>query len=298
MKFIYSPRYEIDIGAHVFPMMKYRRVAERLCDEIPATKSHFLEPSPATDQDILLAHHGPYVHKLKLGTLSADDIARLELPWTPALIEASWLCAGGTILAAQTALEEGAAVHIGGGFHHAFASHGEGFCAVNDIAIGIRHAQAMGKIRRALVVDLDVHQGNGTASIFESDPDVFTFSMHQRNNYPYVKPPGSLDIELEDGCADDEYLALLAGALAKIEKQFTADLLLYVAGADPSEHDQLGGLAITMEGFKRRDAMVFDFAQRHGLPLAAVLAGGYALNQEDTVAIHFKMAAEAYRRWK
>lgn len=298
MKFFTSPKYHVDIGPHVFPTLKYQRIAERLRREIPETAPLFREPKPAADEDILRVHTPDYVRKLKTGKLSYFELQTLELPWSPALVEASWICAQGTMDAVAEALHAGASIHIGGGFHHAFADHGEGFCVLNDVAIGIRRAQADKKIEKALVVDLDVHQGNGTAAIFSADPSVFTFSMHHANNYPVIKPPGSLDINLDDGCGDDAYLEILADALGnKITKRFTADLLVYVAGADPYEHDQLGGLGITLQGFARRDAMVFNYAQRLGIPLVGVLAGGYAENFEDTVAIHYNMAAEAFRRW-
>ncbi len=293
MRFFYSPKYEVDIGLHVFPTQKYRLVVEALLKANPEAAALLTQPQPASDEDVLRVHTKEYVHKLKTGTLSRTEEAWLELRWSQPLVLASWLCAGGTIAACGEALKSGCAIHIGGGFHHAFADHGEGFCVVNDIAIGIRWAQAHKLMRKALVVDLDVHQGNGTAAIFAADPDVFTFSMHQWNNYPVVKPPSSLDINLDDGCLDREYLDLLDDALGKIEKRFKPDLIIYVAGADPYEHDQLGGLGITLEGFRQRDRMVFDWAKRRGIPVMAVLAGGYAQNPADTVRIHQQMLQQA-----
>jgi acetoin utilization deacetylase AcuC-like enzyme len=226
------------------------------------------------------------VYKLKNGSLSAAEILRMEIPYSKELVEACWLAAGGSILAGQRALADGWSASIGGGFHHAYADHGEGFCVIHDVAVAIRRLQFDRAIETAMVVDTDVHQGNGTASIFGSDGDVFTLSIHQENNYPYPKPPSTVDIDLPDGIGDDDYLSILEKHLRAAFHDFKAQILFYVAGADPYREDQLGGLALTMEGLARRDALVFDYAHRHGVPVAITLAGGYARNVNDTVKIH------------
>ena len=206
-----------------------------------------------------------------------------------------WLCAGGTLRTAQAALRDGAAVHLGGGFHHAFPDHGEGFCLIHDVAIAIRMLQRERAIRRALVVDLDVHHGNGTAAIFSGDDTVFTFSMHQQNNYPAWKPPSDLDLGLPDATGDQDYLALLERHLPVILDRHGPDLVVYLAGADPYERDQLGGLALTIDGLRRRDAYVLGTARSRGLPVAVTLAGGYAANERDTVEIHVNTVREEAR---
>lgn len=250
------------------------------------TKDDFISPVPPRWDDILLVHTEDYVQKLRDGTLSPLEILKLELPYSKDLVESSLLCAGGTILTLHIALKEGVGLHLGGGFHHAFPDHGEGFCVLNDVAIGIKRVQADRQIQRALVIDCDLHQGNGTAQIFRDDENVFTFSIHQENNYPFFKPPSSLDIGLPDGIGDEEYLSNLKKNIPGIIDQFKPELILYVAGADPYENDQLGGLQLTMEGLRRRDGFVFGQASTHGIPVAVVLAGGYAYKLEDTINIH------------
>ena len=311
-KLIYSDEYYLPIGQHVFPAEKYRRVHRKLIDSSVADPSDFVTPQPASDQDILLVHTPQYVNKLKTGTLSAVEELQLEVPFSPELVHAFWLAAGGSILAAQHALKDGVAVNIGGGFHHAFPDHGEGFCMIHDVAVAIRRMQRDSKIRTAMTVDCDVHQGNGTAAIFagtrtigeplpSSGPavlgrkplmrgthvgDVFTISLHQENNYPPHKPPSSIDVDLPDGITDDDYLAWLDNVLSSGLRQFTPDLICYIAGADPYREDQLGGLALTIEGLKKRDKLVFRLANAKGIPVMVTYAGGYAQRVEDTVTIH------------
>src|SRR5580692_8397644 len=311
-KLIYSDGYYLPIGEHVFPAEKYRRVRDRLLSDSVAEARDFLEPEPATDQDILLVHSPEYVNKLKTGTLSPREEMELEVPFSPELVKAFWLAAGGSILAARQALTDGVAISIGGGFHHAFPDHGEGFCMIHDVAVAIRRLQRDGKIRTAMTVDCDVHQGNGTAAIFagpripneplpSSGPtlapaarvkahaatqDVFTISLHQHNNYPPYKPPSSIDIDLPDGTGDDDYLAWLDNALSSGLRQFEPELLCYIAGADPYREDQLGGLSLTIEGLKKRDELVFRVARARDIPVMVTYAGGYARNVEDTVTIH------------
>jgi acetoin utilization deacetylase AcuC-like enzyme len=211
---------------------------------------------------------------------------RIGFPWSEALVERSLRAAGGTCAAADAALGEGVAINLAGGTHHAFATHGEGFCVFNDVAVAIRALQSRGRIRRALIVDLDVHQGNGTNAIFAGDPDVFTFSVHGRRNYPFQKVPGSLDIALDDETGDDAYLDRLDDALPHVLSRAAPDLVLYLAGADPHERDTLGRLALTFDGLARRDAMVIDACRQVGLPVAIVIAGGYGRSVFDTVQVH------------
>lgn len=315
-KLIYSDAYYLPIGNHVFPAEKYRRVRDRLISTGIADANDFLEPQPATDQDIRLVHKPEYVQKLKTGTLSPREELEMEIPYSRDLADAFWLAAGGSILAARQSLTDKVSISIGGGFHHAFPDHGEGFCMIHDVAVAIRRLQRDDKIRTAMTVDCDVHQGNGTAAIFagtrtESLPlpsvssstlkqegaaktrmrgahagDVFTISLHQHNNYPLYKPPSSIDVDLPDGIGDDDYLAWLDNALSSGLRQFEPDLICYVAGADPYREDQLGGLDLTIEGLKRRDELVFQVARARGIPVMVTYAGGYARNVEDTVTIH------------
>ena len=292
MNVVYSPRYQIDIGTHVFPTRKYQLVRDRLLDTGMISPSALVEPQPASWEDLALVHTGEYLDNLRNGTLPDDDLAQLELPWSVEMVEGFRVMVGGTILAARLAADaRGIVAHIGGGLHHAFRNHGEGFCPFNDVAVAVHVLQREGTARAA-VIDLDVHHGNGTAFIFESDPRVFTFSMHQQHNYPMWKPRGSLDIGLPDGTGDDEYLRHLEQALPDVMAS-NPDSLFYLAGADPYGDDQLGGLRLTREGLRARDRMVFEQARRAGLPTIIVLAGGYARRVDDTVAIHCATIEEA-----
>jgi acetoin utilization deacetylase AcuC-like enzyme len=285
-KLVYDDRYDLNLGAHVFPSQKYRLIHERLLADHVAAPEDFLAPEPATDEDVLRVHSQDYVYKLKTGTLSHTEILRMEVPYSRKLVDACWLAAGGSILAGRRALADGWAANIGGGFHHACPDHGEGFCVIHDVAIAIRRLQFDGAIERAMVVDTDVHQGNGTAEIFGGDGDVFTLSIHQENNYPFPKPRSTIDIDLPDGIGDDDYLAILEKHLHRAFHDFSPQVIFYVAGADPYREDQLGGLKLSVEGLRRRDALVFDYALRNGAPAAITLAGGYARNLADTVSIH------------
>lgn len=299
LKLIYDDRYDLNLGAHVFPSQKYRLVYERLLQDGIASQEDFLKPAPASDEDILRVHSQDYVYKLKTGSLTRAEVMRMEVPYSTELIEACWLAAGGSILAARRALEDGFSANIGGGFHHAYPDHGEGFCVIHDVAVAIRKMQADGAIERAMVVDTDVHQGNGTAAIFGGDETVFTMSIHQEHNYPYPKPPSTLDVNLPDGVGDADYLAILEKYLHRTFEEFSPQLLFYVAGADPYGEDQLGGLALTIDGLTRRDALVMGYAQRNQVPTAVTLAGGYARKLEDTVSIHvntIKAAIQAAQR--
>jgi acetoin utilization deacetylase AcuC-like enzyme len=313
-RLVYSDDYYLPIGAHVFPAQKYRLIHRHLLETGTAEPPDFTTPQPASDQDILLVHTPKYVEKLKTGTLSATEEMQMEIPYSPELVRAFWLAAGGSILAAEHALKERVAINIGGGFHHAFPDHGEGFCMIHNVAVAIRRMQRDNKIRTAMTVDCDVHHGNGTAAIFAgtrtaSEPlpsvsastvgsslpakmrgahagDVFTISLHQEHNYPMWKPHSSIDVDLPDGTGDDDYLAWLDNALSSGLRQFEPDLICYIAGADPYREDQLGGLALTVEGLKKRDELVFRVARSRDVPVMVTYAGGYAQRVKDTVTIH------------
>jgi acetoin utilization deacetylase AcuC-like enzyme len=285
-KLVYHEGYDLQLGQHVFQSQKFRMVRDLVLAEHIAEPADILAPEPASDADILRVHKREWVDKLLHDTLSASERMRLEIPYSQAVVRGFWLAAGGSILAARRALKDGFGINIGGGFHHAFPGHGEGFCMIHDVAVAIRRLQADGAIRKALVVDTDVHQGNGTAAIFASDDDVFTLSLHQENNYPEPKPPSDIDVNLADGTGDEEYLELLDKALADAFRRFAPDMIFYIGGADPYREDQLGGLWLSMRGLQERDALVFAEARVRGLPVAVAFAGGYARKVEDTVRIH------------
>jgi acetoin utilization deacetylase AcuC-like enzyme len=285
-KLIYHPGYDLNLGAHVFPSQKFRLIVETLRSEGLAEADDFLQPPAASDEDILRVHTPEWVRKLKTGTLTASEAMMLEVPYSAELVEAVWLAAGGSILAAQSALRDGFGCNLGGGFHHAHAAHGEGFCAIHDVAVAIRRLQADGAIRKAMVVDTDVHHGNGTAHIFREDASVFTLSIHQLNNYPAYKPPSTVDLNLDDRVEDEEYLDILLPAVQRAIAKFGPDMLFYVGGADPFCEDQLGGLSLTKKGLLERDRGVFRAARSRGIPVMTTLAGGYARRVEDTVRIH------------
>jgi len=295
---VYSDRYQVDIGAHVFHMGKYAQVRDLLLARGLAGPGDLVEPQPASWDELALVHAADYLEKTRTGGFRSSELALLELPWSADIAEGFRLMAGGTIAAARAALASAApfraAANLGGGFHHAFPSHGEGFCLYNDVAVAIRALQRDGSIARAAVVDVDVHQGNGTAFTFEGDASVFTCSIHQEANYPFVKPRGSLDVGLPDGADDQEYLSALDRALPAVMAS-RPELIVYVAGADPFLGDQLGGLNLTFEGLRGRDFAMFDAARSAGVPVVIVLAGGYARRVEDTAAIHVATIEEALR---
>jgi acetoin utilization deacetylase AcuC-like enzyme len=299
-KLIYSNEYWMfDTGHHVFPLQKYRLVYENLLS-MGARREDFLRPRPASDEDVLLVHTARYLKHLKTGTLSPAELQALELRFSPDLVRFALLSVGGTLLAARKALEDGLALHIGGGFHHAFRDHGEGFCVLNDVAVAVEKMIAEKRASRVMVVDCDLHQGNGTAAIFSGREDVFTFSLHQMDIYPSEKPAGTLDTGLWSGDGDAKYLAELGAHVPQIYKEFRPDLVLYLAGADPYEKDQLGGLQLTLAGLRERDRIVIENARRCRIPVAVVLAGGYAAEIEDTVAIHLntiRVAQRVQRVW-
>jgi len=299
VKVYYSARYEFSLPGHIWPTTKYRLIAEAIRSGGPERSAlqgpavgrpglrgpALVEPVEASWEDLALVHTAEYLDKLRSNTLTAEDIATLELPWQPALADAFRLMVGGTCAAARAAMEEGSAAHLGGGLHHAFANHGEGFCPVNDVAVAVRVLQRERGLRRAAIVDCDVHHGNGTSMIFERDADVFTFSIHQQHNYPFFKPRSDLDVGLEDEAGDERYLAALGAALPRV-MEHRPELVVYLAGADPFEGDRLGGLKVTKAGLAGRDRLVIRACRDAGVPLATVLAGGYAADVRDTVDIH------------
>lgn len=292
---VYSDDYWMpSVGPHVFPIKKYRVLYERLL-LLGARKEQVVTPGPAADEDILLVHTPRYVKRLKTGTLSAAEVAMLELPFSPELVRFAWVTVQGTILTARLALEKGMAVHLGGGFHHAFHDHGEGFCILNDVAIAVEKLKSEAALRRAMVVDCDLHQGNGTAHILRGKDYALTFSIHQMDVYPSEKTQSSVDIGLWSGATDPEYLASLRGCLPRLYDEFRPDLVIYLAGADPYEHDQLGSLRLTKRGLRERDLLVIGEARRRRIAVAVVLAGGYAVDLEDTVAIHLNTVRVAQR---
>ena len=294
-KVIYSEDYYVDIGLHVFPTEKYRLIREKLIAEAGVKEADFLAPKPAEDSDILLVHTKEYLGKLKNGKLSSLEMMRMEIPYSKELAKASLLCVGGTIEACKIALREGTGIHLGGGFHHAFPDHGEGFCVFNDVAVGIKRSIKDGDIKKAMVIDCDLHQGNGTAAIFGGDNSVFTFSIHQENNYPFIKPKSDIDIGLRDRTKDREYLNYLEEHIPKIISSFKPELILYVAGADPYKDDQIGNLALSIEGLAKRDKFIFQIARNYHVPIATVLAGGYAFKKFDTVQIHYNTITTALK---
>jgi len=292
-KLVYHERYDLNLGAHVFPSQKYRLIAENLLKEGIAANEDFLRPEPASESDLLRVHTVDWVHKLKSGTLTLSEVMKLEVPYSDELVEAFWLAAGGTIAAAQAAVRDGFGCNLGGGFHHAFPGHGEGFCAIHDVAVAIRRLQSDGAIRKAMVIDTDVHHGNGTAAIFSRDNSVFTLSIHQLNNYPAHKPASTLDLNMEDRANDEEYLNTLLPAVRQGLETFQPDMVFYVGGADPYREDQLGGLNMSMKGLEARDKRVFEESRRRKIPVVTTLAGGYARRVEDTVQIHMNTICAA-----
>lgn len=286
MRVWYNPRYYADIGEnHVFPMRKFALVRDRLLREGTLRPDEIVESRPVRVEEALLVHTADYVTRLRAGTLTERELRRLGLPWSKALVRRSFFAAGGTLAAARWALEHGVASNLAGGTHHAFADRGEGFCVMNDVAIAIRVLQREGAIERAAIVDLDVHQGNGTATIFAEDPRVFTFSVHGAKNYPLFKARSSLDVGLTDGVRDDDYFAALRDHLPAVFAH-EPEIIFYLAGADPYQGDRLGRLALSIAGLRARDELVLDECRRRAIPVVTVMAGGYAADLNDTVEIH------------
>ncbi|HLL74002.1 MAG TPA: histone deacetylase, partial [Pyrinomonadaceae bacterium] len=287
MLVFYTPRYYADIGeGHVFPIRKFELVCQRLLGEGTLRRDQIVEPQPAAVEDVLLVHTEDYVTRLRAGALTEREVRRLGLPWSKALVRRSFLATAGTLGAARAALAGGrVGSNLAGGTHHAFADHGEGFCVLNDVAVAIRVLRRDGLIERAAIVDLDVHQGNGTATIFAEDPAVFTFSMHGAKNYPLFKARSTLDVELADGTGDDEYLEILAEHLPRVFAH-RPDIVFYLGGADPYSGDKLGRLSLSIDGLRERDEFVLGECRARGVPVATVMSGGYATDINDTVEIH------------
>jgi len=300
LKAYYTHHFVLELPpGHRFPMAKYRLLYERVATEAKRLGIELAEPPRATDEDLLRAHSADYVRRVAAGSLSPTELRRIGFPWSQALVERSRRSNGATGAALEDAIRNGgAAVNLAGGTHHAFRDHGAGYCIFNDAVVAARRAQALGLARRVLIVDLDVHQGNGTAALCASDPTVFTFSMHAARNYPAVKFPGDLDVALPDGCPDARYLDALAHHLPLALERAQADAAIYLAGADPFAGDQLGWLALSKAGLAERDRHVFETLARARLPVAVTMGGGYAEDVDDIVDIHFatvRQAAESAR---
>ena len=286
MQVFYTPRYYADIGeGHIFPIRKFELVRDRLLAERTLQSDEIVEPLPANLDDVLLVHTEDYVSRLCSGSLTPKEIRRLGLPWSESLVRRSFYAVGGTVAAAQAALAEGYSSNLAGGTHHSFADRGEGFCVLNDVAIAIRALRARKLIERAAIVDCDVHQGNGTATIFAGDPETFTFSIHGANNYPLFKAHSTLDVELPDGTSDKAYLACLASHLPAVFPH-NPEIVFYLAGADPYAHDKLGRLALSIEGLLERDAYVLGECFEREIPIVTVMSGGYGKDINDTIEIH------------
>jgi len=287
----------VDTKNHVFPMAKYRMIYETLLSQ-GARPIDFLHPSASPEEDLIMVHSSRYVRRVTEGRLSSSELAVLEIPFSEELVDFFLLMVGGTTAAAEIALEMGLSFHIGGGFHHAFAEHGEGFCIFNDVAVALEKMIRLERIKKAFIVDCDVHQGNGTAAIFHDKDYAFTFSIHQMDIYPAKKSYSSLDVGLWSGDGDEQYLEQINKYFPMLYEKEDPGLIFYLAGADPYERDQLGGLDITREGLQERDRIIIEGARKLGIPLVILLAGGYAYDVEDTVMIHLNTintARKAYR---
>jgi acetoin utilization deacetylase AcuC-like enzyme len=294
MKIFYTDIFPIPLPEHhSFPKDKYSLLRKRVLEQLDDQQVELRVPEPATDEDILRAHDSDYIRRFINGELSAKEVRRVGLPWSEEIVKRTRHSVGGTIAACRTALEEGTAVNLGGGTHHAFRDHGQGYCWLNDIAIAARAVQAAGLVRKVLIIDCDVHQGNGTAAILKDDDAIFTFSIHGKNNFPYRKEKSNLDVELPDGTEDAAYLAALDEGIVGSMENFSADLVIYLAGADPYREDRFGRLALTKEGLARRDRLVLQHCREAGLPAAVTMAGGYARNLNDIVDINFQTILSA-----
>jgi acetoin utilization deacetylase AcuC-like enzyme len=294
LRIFYTDQFTIPLPPrHTFPAQKYALLRKRLLDSERVARSDFQVPPAATLEEIARVHDADYIRRLLNGKLTPKEIRPIGLPWSREIVERARRSAGGTLAACRSALQEKISVNLGGGTHHAFRDRGQGYCILNDAAIAARALQAERAVEKILIVDCDVHQGNGTAAFFKQDPSVFTFSIHGKKNFPYRKEKSDLDIALDDGTGDDEYLKALGRGLAFSFDQIHANLVIYLAGADPYKDDRFGRLALTKNGLAQRDQMVFDACGAAGLPVAVTMAGGYARDVNDTVDIHFQTVAAA-----
>ncbi len=296
MKVFYSDRFVLPLPeGHRFPMVKYSRLLERVAATDICAPGELRAPRAVSNKEILRSHERGYLRRVVAGTLTEKEVRRIGFPWSEKMVERSRRASGGTLGACHAALEDGFAANLAGGTHHAFADRGEGYCIFNDSAIAARAVQAGGLVERVVVVDTDVHQGNGTAAILHGDPSVFTFSIHGAKNFPFHKEVSDLDVALPDGADDSEFLDALEDGLERSLEESRAELAIYLAGADPFEDDRLGRLSVTKEGLAERDRLVLESCRERGLPVAVTMAGGYARDVEDTVDIHFQSIERAAR---
>jgi acetoin utilization deacetylase AcuC-like enzyme len=305
MRVFYATQFVLPLPAgHRFPMGKYQLLRDRLAAELPAIE--LMQAQPATDGELALVHSPAYITAISDGSVDPKVMREIGFPWSEAMAERARRSVGATIAACRIAFKGGIAANIAGGTHHAYRDKGGGFCVFNDAAVASRLMQAewarvRGRVLKVAIVDLDVHQGNGTAAIFRGDPTVFTLSMHGQKNFPFRKEASDLDVELPDGCGDDDYLHALEGALDELDRRFEPGLVIYLAGADPHEGDRLGRLKLTWDGLEARDRRVFDWAWQRRIPLAFAMAGGYGNRIEDTVQVQvntFAVAAQYAARWQ
>lgn len=294
MRVFYTDHFVLPLpDGHTFPMSKYRLLREKVVASGLLRDGELLEPPAATDEQLERVHYPEYVGRVMRGQLTDQEMRRIGFPWSVEMVERSRRSSGATIEACRGALEDGVGVNLAGGTHHAFRDHGEGYCVFNDAVVATRQLQAEGRIKRAVVIDLDVHQGNGTAAICRLDPTIFTLSVHGEKNYPLRKEHSDIDVELPDRTGDREYLDALEPALERAISETHADLAIYLAGADPFENDRLGRLALTMAGLDERDRLVFDRCGEAGIPIALTMAGGYARDVADTATIHWQTVRRA-----
>ena len=294
LKIFYTDIFPIPLPEnHSFPITKYGLLRDRIATSQIGKSVDLQIPMPASDEDILRAHDPDYLHRLQHGDLTPKEIRRVGLPWSPEIVKRARYSTGATIEACRAALNDGIAVNLGGGTHHAFSDYGQGYCWLNDSVIAARAMQAEGRAEKILIIDCDVHQGNGTAAIVKADPTIFTFSIHGKNNFPYHKETSDLDIELNDDTDDAAYLEALVQGIIRSLENFSADLVIYLAGADPYKDDRFGRLALTKEGLAQKDKLVFQHLYKAKLPVAVTTAGGYARQVQDTVEINFQTILSA-----
>ena len=304
MQVYYATQFVLPLPqGHRFPMAKYQLLRDRLADELPEIE--LMQALPATDGELALAHSPAYIQAISDGSIDPKLMREIGFPWSPAMADRARRSVGATISACRAAFRTGIAANIAGGTHHAYADKGGGFCVFNDAAVAARLMQAehgrSGRRLKVAVIDLDVHQGNGTASIFRNDPSVFTLSLHGQKNCPFRKEASDLDVELPDGCGDADYLTALEHALDELDRRFAPGLVIYLAGADPFERDRLGRLKLSFDGLEARDRRVFDWTWQRRIPMAFAMAGGYASDIAETVQVQlgtFRVAFDYWRRWQ